>query len=152
MWVLQQGVCNIYIGYRVSGFRTHCTLHTSSCYEQEGFGIQKLPSAGLYIVLTCTDTCCHMHSCYMHICRQADKCLVEGSRNDAWIEDSKDSYGRYVMLCCACREGQYLDATGGSFRAFMEGKLESFPGTQAMPLLLLMCLCVCHVKLGRLLI
>ena len=27
-----------------------------------------------------------------------------------------------------CREGQYLDATGGSFRAFMEGKLNQFPG------------------------
>lgn len=32
---------------------------------------------------------------------------------------------------CGCREGQYLDATGGSFRAFMEGNLESFPGTKA---------------------
>ena len=48
---------------------------------------------------------------------------------------------RCVMLCCACREGQYLDATGGSFRAFMEGNLESFPGTQAMPTLLPMCVC-----------
>ena len=28
------------------------------------------------------------------------------------------------------REGQYLDATGGSFRAFMDGKLDQFPGVK----------------------
>ena len=33
---------------------------------------------------------------------------------------------------CACREGQYMDATGGSFRAFMEGNLESFPGMRCL--------------------
>lgn len=34
----------------------------------------------------------------------------------------------YVSRYVFCREGQYLDATGGSFRAFMEGKLDQFPG------------------------
>lgn len=33
-----------------------------------------------------------------------------------------------------CREGQYLDATGGSFRAFMEGKLDQFPGISPLVL------------------
>ena len=32
------------------------------------------------------------------------------------------------MCYDCCREGKYLDATGASFRAFMEGKLDQFPG------------------------
>ena len=44
---------------------------------------------------------------------------------------------RCKLIDCGCREGQYLDATGGSFRAFMEGNLESFPGTKCLVLCLL---------------
>ncbi|KAL0019880.1 hypothetical protein WJX79_010929 [Trebouxia sp. C0005] len=42
-----------------------------------------------------------------------------------------DRYVEYALdvpMYFVYREGQYLDATGGSFRAFMEGNLESFPG------------------------
>lgn len=42
-----------------------------------------------------------------------------------------DRYVEYALdvpMYFVYREGQYMDATGGSFRAFMEGNLESFPG------------------------
>ncbi|KAL3136333.1 Glutamate--cysteine ligase B, chloroplastic [Trebouxia sp. C0009 RCD-2024] len=42
-----------------------------------------------------------------------------------------DRYVEYALdvpMYFVYREGQYLDATGGSFRAFMEGKLDQFPG------------------------
>lgn len=42
-----------------------------------------------------------------------------------------DRYVEYALdvpMYFVYREGQYLDATGGSFRAFMQGNLESFPG------------------------
>lgn len=42
-----------------------------------------------------------------------------------------DRYVEYALdvpMYFVYREGQYLDATGASFRAFMEGKLEQFPG------------------------
>lgn len=42
-----------------------------------------------------------------------------------------DRYVEYALdvpMYFVYREGQYLDATGGSFRAFMDGKLDQFPG------------------------
>lgn len=42
-----------------------------------------------------------------------------------------DRYVEYALdvpMYFVYREGKYLDATGGSFRAFMEGNLDQFPG------------------------